>query len=355
VLERSHVSAGSSALSAGVYNVNATDPFHVEIRVRSREIVDALERDHGLHVSRNGHMRLGRSERHLELFEGAVAMQQELGIEPSAIIHPAEARRLVPGLRVDDVIAALYNRLDGHIDGPLTCGVLLDIARSHGGELRSQTAVTRLESGKDRRHRLVVGDGGHVDADVVVNAAGPWAERVGELLGAPLPLTNELHEMLRVRLPEPLARAVPMVQEYIPGDDKAIYFRQDDPQHLIGGLHTYEASGAASEDPDTFRRSVSEDSFLTAAQRIGARLPVAGLGFAPLLTGLYPIGALDGNPMVGPYRHDPTIVAAGGFGGVGLCYGLSLGRCVAEWVVHGEPRTVPAASRLLPDRPGGVT
>jgi sarcosine oxidase subunit beta len=142
-----------------------------------------------------------------------------------------------------------------------------------------------------------------------------------------------------------------MVQEYIPGDEEAIYFRQDAPHSLICGEHTYSIiESLGSEDPDDYRRTIPWETWEAVAERVSARLQIEGLGFEPGWTGLYPISA-DGQFIFGPYEHDPSIIAAGGMGGNGLTSGVALGRVATEWAVFGEPQTVSGTEVLLPDRP----
>ena len=58
----------------------------------------------------------------------------------------------------------------------------------------------------------------------------------------------------------------------------------------------------------------------------------------------------DGEPSIGPYRDRPTVHAAFGGGGSGFQSAPGIGRSVAEWIVHSEPRTVPGVVELSPDR-----
>jgi sarcosine oxidase subunit beta len=350
VIERDRLASGSSSRSAGIFNISSTEPLQVEVRVRTRRLLDEFEREDDLRLERIGYIRLGRSESHVKMFEEVIALQRELGAEPAEIVDASRLERLVPHLRTDDIVAAIYNPSDGCMDGRQLCGVLAARAEAAGAEVLQRTPV-EAHVIVDGRHRLLTG-AGPVDADVVVNAAGPWATRVGEMLGHPLPLVNQVNEVIRVKLPPPVDYIVPMVQEYIPGEERAGYFRQDGPGGLIAGMHTYSASdGFDSADPDTYQESVAWETREDVARHVSDRLRVEGLDFETGWAGLYPIGA-DGEYVVGPYEADPTVIACGGFGGQGLIAGVSIGPVVAEWIVHGEPRSLPAASAWLPDREG---
>lgn len=350
VLERGHPASGSSGLSAGIYNINSTEPLQVEVRVQTRQLLDKFERENDLPLARIGYLRLAKSEAHVKLFEEVIALQRELGVEPSQIIDPARARELVPHLRTDDLLAAIHNPRDGHMDGPLLCGVLAERAEAEGTTVLHRTRVSGYERAHGR-HRLLT-EAEPVEADVVVNAAGPWAMEVGELLGHPFPLVNQLHEVIKVKLPPAVDYTVPMVQEYIPGEGEAGYFRQDGPHSMIAGMHTYAAlDKLGSADPETYQRTVTWDTWEAVAQHVSNRLQVEGLGFETGWTGLYPISA-DGEYVVGPYEADSTVIACGGFGGQGLTAGVSIGPIAAEWAVYGEPRSLPAAAAWRPDREG---
>ena len=65
-----------------------------------------------------------------------------------------------------------------------------------------------------------------------------------------------------MKLPRELDYVVPMVNLYMPGQaGEALYFRQDGPDSLIAGMHTYTAlDHIAVADPDDYRSKVSEDS-----------------------------------------------------------------------------------------------
>ncbi len=350
VLERKYPASGSSGLSAGVFNINGTDPLTIEIRIRTRAMLDSFERENGMHLSRIGHLRLGRNERHAKLFEDVIGWQTELGVaESSTLLAPEQILGLVPDLNVEDVVTALWNPRDGHMDGPLLCGVLSDRAQALGVKVLPKHPVTGYR--KERGQHVLTTPEGDFKADVVINAAGPWAQQIGEMLGAPLPLVSQVHDVIKVSVPEHITYTVPMVQEYIPGDEVAIYFRQDAPHSLICGEHTYAIEERfESVDPDDYRKTIPWETWEGVAQRVAARLPIEDLGFEPGWTGLYPISA-DGQSVFGPYEHDASVIAAGGMGGHGLTTGVCLGRVAAEWAILGQPRSISGGEQLLPDRP----
>jgi sarcosine oxidase, subunit beta len=347
VMERDRVASGSSSRSAGIFNICTTEPLQLEVRVRTRELLERFEREDGLPLERIGYLRLARSEAHVEMFEEVLDLQRELGAEPAEILDAERLREIVPHLRTDDLHAALYNSSDGRMDGRRLCGVFAARAEAAGAAVIQGTQVVAAER-VNGRHRLLT-ESDSVEADVVVNAAGPWGAGIGDLLGHPLPLVNQAQEVIEIELPAAVDYTVPMVQEYIPGGEQATYFRQNGEGGMIAGMHTYSVE-QGSADPDTYEAAVTWETRDAVAERVGSRLQVDGLSFRPGWRGLYPIST-DGEFVVGPYEADPSVVACGAFGGQGLT-SSSVGRVAAEWIVFGEPRSLPAATAWLPDRPG---
>lgn len=347
VIERDRLASGSSSRSAGIFNICSTEPLQVEVRVRTRELLEQLERENGLPLERIGYLRLARSETHIAMFEDVLALQGELGAEPAEIVEAGRLRELVPHLRTDDLLGAIYSASDGRVDGRRLCAAFAERAEASGAKILQGTKVFGCQRANGA-HRLQTG-AGPVEADVLVNAAGPWGTEVGELLGHSMPLLNQAQEVIEVDLPAAVDYTVPMVQEYIPGEERATYFRQNGEGGMIAGMHTYSVE-SGSADPDTYGTSVSWGTRDPVARRVSSRLQVEGLEFRPGWPGLYPVSA-DGEFVVGPYEADPSVVACGGFGGQGLT-SSSVGRVTAEWIVFGEPRSLPAASAWLPDRPG---
>jgi D-arginine dehydrogenase len=97
-------------------------------------------------------------------------------------VTAAEARSMLPVLREDQAAMGIVEERALHIDVAGLLDAYLASFRALGGDLATRAAVTNLRSvsgaweirAGDTRHR----------ANVIVNAAGAWADEIGALAGA---------------------------------------------------------------------------------------------------------------------------------------------------------------------------
>ena len=349
VLERTHVAGGSSGRSVGVVETQYVDPFDIALRVPSKRAFEALERDHGLRFTRNGYLRIGHTEEDAARFERSVAVQRELGIEDAVVLGPEEIAKRFPDVRTDDISAGLHGPSDGFVDGHLYCELLSELSQAKGARLRQQTKLTGHELLADGRHLLRTSTG-ELTCDYVVNAAGAWAAETGEHLGVDTPILPQRHEAVSIHLPRTLDYMMPEVMDYAPAEGRSgLYFRHETFDMFLGGLHSEEAVHPVV-DPDEWFEGVEQTYLEQLVELLPHRLPaLADIRLGRGWAGLYPVSP-DGRPQVGPCPEDPSVIAACGVGGYGIQVSPIVGRLAAEWIVHGEARSLAEAGELLPGR-----
>ena len=237
VIERAHVAAASSGLSVGIIETQYLDPLAIAVRVVSMRFFGELERAGHLEIVRNGYLRPGHSAADLERFERSAALQRELGVADAVVLDRAGIERLVPDMDCSDFAGGLFGPSDGYIDGHRYCAALAELS---GVRVVGGTELRGHERTADGRHRLVTSRG-ELACDYVVNAAGGWGGRVGELLGAPVRVLPQRHQALIAHLPRELGYVMPSVMDYLPASgDYGLYFRDEGPGRLVAGLHTEE-------------------------------------------------------------------------------------------------------------------
>ena len=351
ILEADHVASGSSGLSVGIIETQYLTPLDIALRVHAMGFFDKLVKDHDLGITRNGYLRLARDDQSVANAEKSVAIQRELGVEDATVLDRAAIEKLIPDMNCEDVAAGLFGPRDGFIDGHLYSNLLADLLMAAGVDLKVRQRVVGIDS--DGERRVVRTEAGlAVPCDYCVLAAGAWGAKLGAELGVSMPIEPQRHQATVIDLGRSPGYVMPCVMDYIPHSGEiGLYFRHERDGHLIGGLHSEEASENTFVDPENYGRSVDHDFMEGVAQKLSVRLPGfpdASLGGG--WTGIYPVSP-DGVPQAGPSPEDPRVMIAGGAGGSGIQLSPSLGRVVAEWTIDGSVSAFEGAEQLLPGRP----
>jgi glycine/D-amino acid oxidase-like deaminating enzyme len=236
-----------------------------------------------------------------ELFDRAGVPWQRWTARDLAEHAPAlDPRAFGPPRPVDseEFFAPAHGELDGlwtpdagYVDGPqLATQNLADAARGHGARYLLRQAVTGL-----RRHagRWTVSTSTvEMDAEVVVNAAGPWSGRVNAMAGVERdfgvhtrPMRQEVHHV-----------AAPADYD---GDgaialadlDLGTYLRPTGDGHLLVGGTEPECDPLEwVEDPDAVDPRPTPDLFRTQVTRAARRLPALGVPSRPSgVVGVYDV------------------------------------------------------------------
>lgn len=349
VCEKSSIGAGSTERSAGGIRAQFSTRVNVELSQASMAVWEDFAEEFGVDLEhrRPGYLFLARDEATAETFRKDVAMQNELGV-PSEFLDPDAAREHCPGLVSDRFVGATYSPTDGFADPHLALEGFKRAAFEAGAEIRTKTPVTdvlRGDSGAGDDPAPVTGvetPDGAIPADVVVNAAGPWARRVGRLAGVDLPIAPKRRQIAVVEPENPVPEDVPLTIDL----DTGSYFRPErDGNALVGGHF----DGAdPDEDPDRFREKMDVDWAADAVERAGEWTTYFGpdsrlrRGWA----GLYAVTP-DHHPIV--EETVPGLLTAAGFSGHGFQHAPATGQIVAELAVDGEASLVDV-SPLAGDR-----
>ena len=340
VLDAGHPGDGSSGLSVGMVETQYVETADIAVRAHGRRFYDRMERDHGLTFVRGGYLRTARSEDDLEAYGHSVERQRAAGVPDAEVLTPAEIARRWPHLVVDDLAGGLFGPSDGHIDGYEYCTLAARLVRERGGRVLVNSPVVGAESSPGGWRLQTPRE--TVEADVVVNAAGPWAGAVGDLLGAPVPLVPQLHGAVTIELAEPIAPPLPFVMDYVPGSGLAgVYFRSERPDQLIAGLHVEEAI-AESVSPDVPLGRVPDSFVEELIERLTERLvDTDGAAIGRSWTGIYPMTP-DHRPIVGIHPARADVVCALGGGGNGIQLAPAIGRMAAEALLGAASPTFAA-------------
>jgi glycerol-3-phosphate dehydrogenase len=272
---------------------------------------------------------LDTAEALLELYD---ELQPLKGGRPHVRLSADEARTLVSGLSGAGLRGAVTFD-EWAVDArALVAAVIADGVRAGARVLQGEVASFKMPRG--RVEGAVLSDGREISARVVVNAAGPWADRVAALAGARVPLT--------------LRKGVHLV---LPGDHGrwAVLFRDETGRTL--GLYPRPGEAWVGPTDDAFEGDPAEaaptEAELSRLRRAVERA-LPGLGASGLtgVAGVRPIVA--GGPVGWLLSRDYRVFdhAEEGIGGLVTVTGgkLVLFRKMGEEAVDAAERMLCASS-----------
>jgi len=331
VLEKHRVGSGSTGRSSGVIRQFYTHPTLVEMARTGLEYYSQFEEITGSpgDFAKTGFL-LGGHESNAETIRRGYALQRELGIR-SRLVSRDEMIRLHPFLRASDLTMGLYEEEAGHADAHACCLGFLRYARDHGAVILQGTEVTGIETDADgvcavRTNR------GTIATRTVINCAGPWAPRIGRMVGVELPIRTSRHHVLGVSLPEPTSQPFPVFSDPV----RLVYIRPEGNRlALLGSNHPDDAREAV--DPDRFTDDADAEKVQDIWRRSCVPLPFLRDGnMAGRWSGIYAVTP-DGFPILEKSAQVKGYFAACGLSGHGFKLAPAIGQIMASLVTDSTP------------------
>ncbi len=331
LLDKGELTSGSTHHAAGL--VTQFNPSQTMMRFRRYSV--ELYAELGV-FDTVGSLRLASSSESLLELRRGVSRANGIGLD-AELVGPEEARRLLPAASPDALFGAVWMPGDGHVDPHIATHALAAAARALGARVRTGTLVTGIERGSRGEVTAVVTEGGRIETEIVVNAAGMWAPRVAAMAGCfvcSIPVDHQ-HVALRAVEGHELPHATPCFRD----TDNLVYGKAEAGGVLFGGYEPNPVSrwhdgvpwehGERALPPDHARFQQLMDGAVQRFPFLDEAGVVALVCHPDAMTP-------DGNPLLGPMPGVPGFwLAAGlslnGFGGAG-----GLGKAVAELIVAGE-------------------
>ena len=326
----------STTLSAASIRLQFSTPLNVQISQFGVEFLKSLDRYLAvdgevpeIDLVENGYLFLA-SEAGLPTLEHNHAVQRELGVAVE-LLTPAELKARFDWMRTDDVAAASLGLAgEGWFDAYALLQGVRRKARSLGVEERVGEVVEVLVDG-DRVAGVRLADGSTIEADWVVNAAGPRAAEVATMVGIDLPVRPRKRIVYHLEAPVSLGAAPLTI------DMNGVYFRPEGPAYVSGW-----SPRDGEADPDTLDLVADRAPFESLIwPTLAHRVPAFDqLRLLDAWAGHYEVNTLDHNAIVGPHPRLRNFVLANGFSGHGLQQAPAVGRGLAEWIATGHYETL---------------
>jgi glycine/D-amino acid oxidase-like deaminating enzyme len=243
-------------------------------------------------------------------------------------IAPGDALRLEPDLHIAPGVAeVVWTPGEGYVEVVPLVAALIAHASRLGAVVRAGERVTGVIRDGDRVRGVATSAGARLEADVVVDCAGPAADEVARLAGVPLPLDRRAGRLVYT---SPVATTLKR-PIHAPG----VHFRPDGGGRVILALAARDHIWQDSADPWPAERSLAAAAVHLPALA-SARVEATRVGVRPM--------PKDERPMVG------AIPGLDGFYVVVSHSGVTLGPLWGR-IAAAELLDAAADPRLAPYRP----
>jgi dimethylglycine dehydrogenase len=338
VLEKGELTGGSTWHAAGLCTQFTPSVNLMRLLKYSLDLYETLEAETEQAVSlhRNGSLLLATSPDKVDELHYRRSIARAVGLEVE-IVSAAQAKELFPLLEEKGIEAAAFIPSDGHIDPSGVTHALAAGARNRGARFVRHTRVTGLA-----RHGgewVVRTTAGEFACEVVVNAAGQWARRVGEMVGARLPIVPLQHQYV-VTASVPGGHAGSTELPVLRDPDHSYYIREEGPGLIVGPFEPRPLPWAVDGVPWDFDQKLLPENLEqieTVLEAASTRVPLlSDIGIRSVING--PDGYTpDGRCLMGEVPGLPGFHVLAGFSIFGIVFGGGAGRYAAEWILDGQP------------------
>ena len=347
VIEReAHQGKGSTGKSMGGVRAQFSTPVNIQMSKYSIDFFSKFDEivGHPADYRAHGYLFCATSDNHLAYLKANRERQNALGVTNVEWVSSEDIVKMVPQLRVDDVLGGTFCPTDGFVDPhSVMMGFMLN-AREKGVRLWLDTQVTgievepslsnsnRLEAGYARQIVGVQTTHGPVSTQIVVNAAGAWAAEVAKMAGAELPVEPLRRQLVPTEPFDRLPQRFPMVIDMSTG----FHFRREGKGILLAWNDPNETPGFKTE----FDSSFVEKILTHAASRVPV-LAEAEVNPRRAWAGLYEMTP-DHHAIIGPAPNVEGLYFVNGFSGHGVMHSPASGRVAADLILNGHSDLIDA-------------
>ncbi|MGH2635488.1 MAG: GcvT family protein [Actinomycetota bacterium] len=336
LIDRAELTSGSTFHSAGLVAQLRNSVSHTRMMMYGVDLYPRLEEETGVDPGWHGvgTLHLATSRYRLEALARQAGWAKSFGL-PVEIVSAEEAHDRFPLIDASRVLGAQLVPSDGHLDPSGLTTAFAEGARARGARIRTGERVLEITV-RGRRVAGVATDHGTVEAEVVVNAAGIWANEIGRLAGVEIPVVPMEHQYLITRPMEGVRPDFPTLRD----PDGLVYVREEVGGLVVGGYErTPDPWHVDTPIPPDFNHRLLAEKW--------ERFDAIADGAVRLIPAL---GTMEVNRFVnGPEAFTPDddfilgetevngFFVAAGFCAHGITGAAGVGRYTAEWIAEGEP------------------
>ncbi len=331
LVDKGRVCGGSSQYSAAHIRQHYTNEVAIRLAVRAAGWFADSEAAFGgpAGFRQLGYMVIAPPDE-AQALRDVVPEQQRLGVR-TELLTPEEVVHRWPDLELEGIELACFEETSGYADPVLTVQTIVETARRQGLHLYEGCEVLAIETVGGNVSGVVTTEG-EIATGVVVNACGPWGDRVGRMVGVEHALRfSREHEAL-FDAPEGFGE-IPVRSDV----QQRLYFRNYDGGKVLVGQGW--PKHVEPVDPEDYDDGITQEALDYMVPRVVRRLPALretlaqtgyGGAFVTGYSGVYDITE-DWYPIVGEEEVSGFWSA---FGGSGHCFklGPTIGESLAATI-----------------------
>jgi len=340
LLERKELTSGSSWHAAGNVHVISNDPNISRLMAYTIRLYKEIEETsgHSTGFKPSGGFYLASNEVWDDYLKRERSKARYMGLDQE-FISLEEVAKKNPLIDPKRYISALWDPIDGEVDPSGVTYAFAKAAKVHGAKYYNNTVVKDTKQKKDGTWDVITNKG-NINAEIVINAGGLWAREVGQMAGINLPVQPmEHHYLITEAIPEIEAmgegKRLPVGTDF----EGNIYFRQEGKGMLLGTYEPKSTPWKVGGTPMDFGHELLEPKLENIQDRLAIgfkRMPaLEKAGIKNIVNGPFTFGP-DGSPLIGPVPGLKNYWVAVGVM-AGFCQGGGVGKCIAEWIIDGEP------------------
>ena len=340
LLERKELTSGSSWHAAGNVHVISSDPNISRLMAYTIRLYKEIEETsgHSTGFKPSGGFYLASNEIWADYLKRERSKARYMGLDQE-FISLEEVAKKNPLIDPKRYISALWDPIDGEVDPSGVTYAFAKAAKVHGAKYYNNTVVKDTKQKPDGTWDVIT-DKGNINAEIVINAGGLWAREVGQMAGINLPVQPmEHHYLITEAIPEIEAmgegKRLPVGTDF----EGNIYFRQEGKGMLLGTYEPKSTPWKVEGTPMDFGHELLEPKLDNIQDRLAIgfeRMPaLEKAGIKNIVNGPFTFGP-DGSPLIGPVPGLKNYWVAVGVM-AGFCQGGGVGKCIAEWIIDGEP------------------
>ena len=321
------VGQGSNKKAIGGIRATHSDPAKIQVCLRSIEIFSSWKETYNDEIEwyKGGYCFVAYREQEEKTLKTLLATQKSFGLNIDWY-DKHDLLKIVPDLNTDGLIGGTLSPDDGNASPLLATHAFYTQAQKCGAEFHFNEPVLEIltMAGKVIGVKTQLGI---YTSDTIINAAGAYANEIGNMVGEEIPVKPDSHESA---ITEAVSRFFdPMIVDIrpVPGSSNFYFY-----QHLTGQIVF-----CLTPDPPIYgfdQRETSDFLPMITRRMVEVMPRLQNIRVRRTWRGLYPMTP-DGNPLVGWSKKTGGFLLAVGLCGQGFMLGPGLGELLSR-VVCGQ-------------------